>query len=191
MTCNSMAFRRIRSPSAWVALLCAAMLAGAHAAVEKSAMATGDGIEMYWWPKLPELEGWRQDPVASQQYGANALLPEGKGMDGAEAMIYAKAQYKPRARNIESLGELIERDRRDLAEGGSKVRMLAGSRLVSADGRKYACMLSEPAASGIWEKFCYLEEGDYYLVFALRTRSRASFNASLPNFETLVSRYRE
>ena len=69
----------------------------------------------------------------------------------------------------------------------------ANARPCAARGMKRGTRvaLAEPVSPGIWEKFCYLEEGDYYLVFALRARNRAAFNSSLATFEALVTRYHE
>jgi hypothetical protein len=161
------------------------------AAVEKNAVAGEDGIQLSWWPRLPDLPGWSPDPVASMQYGANALVPTGKTFGEADAVLYAKAQYKPHVPDIKSLSDLIERDKREISADGAGARIHVSHPLSSADGRPLSCRVFEPVSSGTWERVCYLEEGDYYLMFALRSRTQASFNASMKAFEALVSRYRE
>lgn len=163
----------------------------AVAEVEKSALSTGDGIQMYWWPKLPALEGWSPDPVASMQYGNNVLAPAGHSFADADAVIFANARYKPRLKDIASLAELIAGDRHDFAErvGGVKVRDAA--RLQSAYGYALQCLALEPVFPGNWERVCYLEEGEYYLTFTLRARSHEAYVAAARAFETLISRYHE
>ena len=181
----------MRSPL--MILACSLALAGppARAAVEKNAVAGADGIVMSWWPRLPEVPGWRQDPVASLQYGASALVPAGADAGPVDAVLYGKAQYKPRAADVHSLEELIARDRRDFAESGDPVHVKDSAGLRSGDGRPLACLQVEPQEQGRWLRVCYLEEGDYYLMFALSARSAAAFHGSMKGFETLVARYHE
>ena len=182
-----------RSPfPRWLALLLTAALAmAAQADVEKNAMPGKDGIELFWWPRLPGLPGWQQDSVASFQYGANTLAPAGRAAADAEAIMYAKAQYKPRLHGVATLAELMARDRKDLAEDAGLAKVRDGAGLVSGDGRRLGCLLVEPVSAGNWQRVCYLEEGDYYLVFALNARSRKAFDDAMKDFKSLVEGYRQ
>jgi hypothetical protein len=162
-----------------------------RAEVERTAIAGGDGIELFWWPKLPPLNGWDHDEIASLQYGANVLAPRGKTFADSESAIYAKALYKPRVPQVKSLSELIDGNRKDFSEdhGGTQVKDAA--RLASGNGRPVACLIVEPTSPGNWQKVCYLEEGDYFLVFTLISQSRSNFDSSVKAFEALISRYRQ
>jgi hypothetical protein len=161
------------------------------AEVERTAIAGGDGIELFWWPKLPPLDGWDQDQVASLQYGANVLAPRGKTFADSESAIYAKALYKPRVPQMHSLSELIDSNRKDFSENNGGTRVKDATRLTSANGRPVVCLIVEPTSPGNWEKVCYLEEGDYFLLFTLIAQSRSNFDSSVKAFEALISRYRQ
>jgi hypothetical protein len=174
--------------AAWLALAVAALPAAAE--MEKNAVAGTQGIQLFWWPRLPAVEGWIHDRPTSLQYGAYMLVPRGKTFAEAEAVIYAKAMYKPRAPQISSLGQLIERDRKEFEDqpGGAKAR--DAERLYTADAQPLACLLFEPTGGGNWERVCYLEEGDYYVLFTLSSRSRAAFESTMKTYVTLINRYR-
>lgn len=173
-------------------LLACALAAGAAPAlaeVERTARAGPDGISLSWWPRLPGLPGWVRDPLKSEQYAASTLVPEAAGAVGTSAVIYAKAQYKPRAPELRVLNDLITRDRNAAVEDGGGVRPSPG--LVSGNGRPLVCLEFESAVGDSWMRACYLEEGDYYLVFALNARERDDYARAMKDFETLVARYRE
>ena len=176
--------------AAWL-LLALAGVAPAMAEVEKNAVSGAQGIELFWWPKLAAVDGWDQDRAASLQYGANLLVPRGKSFGEAEAVIYGKALYKPRAPQIATLAELMERDRKAYGgqAGGSVVHESA--RLYTADARPLACLIFEPTSGGNWERVCYLEEGDYYLLFTLSSRSRTGFESSMKTFVAVLAAYRQ
>jgi hypothetical protein len=181
----------IPSLQAIFAALAIALCLPAVAEVEKTATAGSDGIEMYWWPKLPPLDGWSQDRVASLQYGANVLTPAGKSFADADTVMYARAQFKPRVPDIKSLSELIDRDRKDYSERAGGLKIKESARLKSADGHWLDCLIHEPTSLGNWERVCYLEEGNYYLMFILSAQNRPSFGHSMKAFEALVARYHE
>jgi hypothetical protein len=176
--------------AAWL-LLTLAGVAPAMAEVEKNAVSGAQGIELFWWPRLPAVAGWDHDRPASLQYGANMLVPRGKSFGEAEAVIYGKALYKPRAPQIASLGALIERDRKDFADQPGGVLVHESARLYSADAHPLSCLIFEPTSGGNWERVCYLEEGDYYLLFTLSSRSRAGFEASMKTFVDVIAHYRQ
>ncbi len=182
------------APVALRLLALAAALAAAvpaSAEVEKSAQAGADGIEMNWWPKLPPLPGWTQDKLASVQYGANVLVPYGKRFEESGVAIYAMAQYRPRLRDIHSLSELMESDRNGYAGLIGSVQIKSSPALVSGDRNPVSCMVVQPVTSGIWERDCYLTEGDYFLTFSLRAQNQGSFGQAMRSFETLISTYRQ
>lgn len=186
--------RRRAPPTVCLLLFLLAFVAGpmpGRAEVEKNAVSGAQGIELFWWPRLPAVEGWEHDRPASLQYGANMLVPRGKAFGAAEAVIYAKALYKPRAPQIASLDALVERDRQEFGGPGGGLLVHDSSRLYSADAHPLPCLLFEPVSGGNWERVCYLEEGDYYLLFTLSSRSRAGFESSMKTFVEVVTHYRQ
>lgn len=177
------------------ALRAACLLAAAAAAfpvaaeMEKNAVSGPEGIELFWWPRLPAVEGWEHDRPTSLQYGANMLVPHGKTFAEAEAVLYAKAMYKPRAPQITSLAQLVERDRKEFAGQPGGIQVHESAPLRAADGQPLTCLLFEPTAGGNWERVCYMEEGDYYVLFTLSSRSRTAFESTMKTYVTLINRY--
>jgi hypothetical protein len=60
--------------------LLAGMFAASTAAIadiEKIAIPGERGLQFYWWPKVPLVEGWRHDREHSLHYSVNALAPNG------------------------------------------------------------------------------------------------------------------
>src|SRR6476659_7512895 len=87
--------------------------APAHAEIENIAQHCDQKLCLSWWPKLPPLKGWHQDRPSSLRNSINALAPDGRTFANAEAVIYARAIYKPRVPDVRSLDQLIENDKRD------------------------------------------------------------------------------
>jgi hypothetical protein len=91
-----------------VFLIC--LPACASAKIYKLAIPTDQGFSLYWWPVLPEISGWHHDEAVSEHLAANTLLPNGQSFNAAPAIIYAKADYKPRMADIKTLTQFIAGD---------------------------------------------------------------------------------
>ena len=170
-------------------LSCALMPFSAFAEIEKLAIPScNDKICFIWWPKITAPEGWHHDHKASLRYGFNAFTPDGSTFANAETVMYVRACYKPRDPETKSLAMLIEKDKKvfstdfTIAETGS---------LKTADGKELISLTFFPHDRGNWERVSYGEEGDFYLVFTISSRSRLGFNDAKKQYEQFVASYKE
>lgn len=168
--------------------LCAS--APANSEIEKIATPSDAGLHMTWWPKLPELGGWHHESEASIENAANILAPDGFTFSDAEAVIYAKAVYKPSVTNVINLDQMIENDVAQFTSGGDIVATEVGA-LTTGDGDKMRSYTFFPKADGNWERVTFGEEGDYYLVFTINARSKAGYDQSLRDYEKLITTYKK
>jgi hypothetical protein len=161
-----------------------------QAEIEKNAVMCDTGICFYWWPKLPELKGWRQDKEMSFKFSANALAPEGHSFADAEAVMYATANYKPRMPETKSLAMFIAGDKEQFLSADPSLTITPCDALATGDGQKLLCFSYFPKSDGNWEQVSYGEEGDFYLVFTLSSRSKQGFDKTLAAYREMVSHYR-
>lgn len=158
--------------------------------IEKIATPSDAGLRMTWWPKLPELPGWHHESEASIENGANILAPDGFTFSDSEAVMYAKAVYKPSVPKVINLDQMIENDVNQFISGGDIVATEVGP-LATGDREKLRSYTFFPKADGNWERVTYGEEGDYYLVFTINARSKAGYDQSLRDYEKLISTYKK
>lgn len=163
----------------------------AQAEIEKTARTNQQGVSLNWWPKLFIPDGWHQDQEQSINYNANALAPNGFTFKNADAVIYASALYKPRAPEINSVAELIKKDKADFLQDDNTLQILDSGTITTADGIKLISVDFIPRASGNWERVSYGEENDYFLVFTLSARSEASFKSTLGSYNNIISTYKK
>ncbi|MGC1830211.1 MAG: hypothetical protein WA663_07345 [Candidatus Acidiferrales bacterium] len=162
----------------------------ARAGVEKVAVPCSNGICLYWWPKLPQLKGWHQDKDQSFNYGVNAMAPDGSSFVNSESVIYARAEYKPRVPETKSLGKLIADDRKDFLASDPDITISEVSAFVTGDGVKMRSFTFFPKSKGNWELVSYGEEGDYYLIFTLSSRSKEGFDKAQNAYRELIAHYK-
>jgi hypothetical protein len=180
-------------------LACFSMMVafGAAAEIEKVAAPDEGSISFRWWPKVNPPPGWQQDRDASFAHAVSALVPVGRSFADAPTVMYAKAVYKPRIAEVTSLDAMIERDKQAFVKDSPGVVIHPAAALKTADGRTAVSFTFTPgspaaAKAGVnWERVSYLEEGEFYLVFTVSSRTQSGFRASAKSYETLVSRYRE
>lgn len=166
-------------------------LSVAQAEIEKIAIPGEKGMSFYWWPKLTPVEGWHQDRENSFFYSANALAPDGFTFKSAESVMYARALFKPRERDIKSLEALIESDRKDFEANVPGVSIHEVAALSSSDGQKFRSFTFFPTSGGNWERVSYGEEGEFYLIFTISSRSLSGFNAAVGAYEKLIAGYNQ
>lgn len=102
-----------------------------RADIEKIAMPSNSGFQFYWWPKVTPPPGWHQDKEQSLANAVNTLAPDGSTFGDAEAVMYAKAIFKPREPDVKSLDMLIERDKKEssiLSSRSARARSPVSSR---------------------------------------------------------------
>lgn len=147
-------------------------------------------ICFYWWPKLPTISGWHQDKEQSFNYSANTQAPDGYTFINAETVIYAKALYKPRIPETKSLSQLINDDQNSFKKG-SKLVINPEGKILTADKKQISIYSFTPESNGNWEYVGYGEEGDFYLVFTISSRTQEGLNKNLPIFKEYINGYKE
>jgi len=173
------------------ALACVAATTTAMAEIEKVATTDTGNLSMRWWPKLTPPKGWKHDRPHSVSYGINALAPQRGNFGSARTVMYAKAIPKPREPELKSVEMLMERDKRKALANNPGVAVASGAPLKTADGKTLPSITYAPKGEGNWERVAYGEEGDFYLLFALSSRTRAGYDGAMKSFEALVGSYRE
>lgn len=163
----------------------------AHAEIEKIAIPSDKGFTLYWWPKLPTIPGWHQDRNQSYQFKANALTLDGTTFANAETIMYAKAIFKPRHPDAKSIDMFISKDVKDFLLNVPGIEIRETERLATADGKKLRSFEFIPVKSGNWEKVTYGEEGEFFLICTLSSRSKKGYEARLIDYENLIHRYKE
>jgi hypothetical protein len=164
----------------------------AQAEIEKTALTSQGGTRLMWWPKLVPAEGWQRDVGASQANAINVLVPDGANFGNAETVIYGRAIYKPRDPGLKSLQALIERDQADFRKRSPDLEIREAEAAVAiADGTALRSFTYVPGAGarGNWEAVAYGEDGDYYLIFVMSSRSQKGYEAALASFRNMVASY--
>ncbi len=147
------------------------------------------GVQFYWWPVLPRVEGWYHDRQHSLFYGTNAQAPEHSNFADAETVIYAKAIFKSRVAQIGDVDDLLANDKA-LYQREGNVRVAEVEPLVTADGEAFRSCTFSPQGKGNWEQVAYAEEGDFFLLFTLSSRTRDGFDRARADFREFIRGYR-
>lgn len=159
--------------------------------IEKVGQVCEKGICLAWWPKLEPVNGWHHDREASWAIGANAQVPDGFKFSNAETIIYAKASYKPKIPEATTLEALIRDDKDDFLKHDPTIAITKVPPLKTNDGQVLETYTFFPKGKGNWEEVSYGEEGDFYLIFTISSRSHAGFLATLPVYEQYIAQYKE
>jgi hypothetical protein len=162
-----------------------------RADIEKIAIPGEKGLSFYWWPKLPKIQGWHQDHDNSYRYSVNALAPDNATFANAETVMYAKAIFKPRDPEIKSIEMLIARDKKDFQKNVPGVEIREAKTLATADGKQFKSFAFFPKGAGNWERVTYGEEGEFFLIFTISSRSKVGYNATESTYEKLLGLYKE
>jgi hypothetical protein len=159
--------------------------------IEKVGQVCEKGVCLAWWPKLDPIEGWHHERGPSFANGVNIQVPDGFTFSNAETVIYAKAMYKPRAPEITSLEALIKDDQSDFLKHDSSIQITKAPSLRTNDSKVLESYTFFPKAKGNWEQVSYGEEGDFYLIFTISSRSHEGFIEAFPVYEKFIAQYKE
>jgi len=162
-----------------------------QAEIYKLAIPSESGMKFYWWPVLPEVEGWHHDREHSLMYSSNAQAPDGFTFANAETVIYSKALYKPRVPETKSIAELIKSDKKEFLSRAPDLIVKKVDPLVTDEGVKLQSFTFFPSSNGNWERVTYGEEGDYYIIFTISSRSKKGYQKSLVDYEKFIGQYKE
>lgn len=182
----------------YLPVLIALLISGTlHAEIHREANAAckAGKICFYWWPKLPKITGWQQDKPSSYRYRSNAQVPIGVAFDDAEAVIYARAIYKPRRPKIKNLAQFIASEQKSFLQHHPTFTIQKTTPLTSASGLVFRSFTFMPKTQGNWEQVAYSEEQDdqgnaYYLVFVLSARNQQSYQSTLATYKQFVTQYK-
>ncbi|MES9879638.1 MAG: hypothetical protein ABW185_02010 [Sedimenticola sp.] len=144
----------------------------------------------YWWPILPSVPGWQQDIQNSYHYSANTQAPKGESFSNTESVIYAKALFKPRIPEIKSLSALITDDHNKFKQH-TKPIITRLDNLTTAGGQVFESFQFFPKEKGNFERVSYGEEGEFYLVFTLSSRSKEKYESTMSAYLEFLNRYNE
>jgi hypothetical protein len=162
--------------------------------VEKFATPEGKGISLRWWPKVTAPSGWHHDREHSDHYGFNAFAPDGSTFANADTVMYAKAIYKSRGPDLKSVDAFMARDRKTFLAKDRALAAQDAERVTDGDGKKLKSVVFRPKAAkaeGNWERVAYGQEGDFFLVFVLSSRTAKGYESALKSYRELVGRYKE
>lgn len=162
-----------------------------QAEIYKTAVPSESGMKFYWWPVLPKIKGWHHERNFSLMYSSNTQAPDGFTFVNSESVIYAKAIFKPRRKNIKSLNELIESDKNEFIKNNKNLIINEVNSLTTSDGNKLKSFTFSPKVKGNWERVSYGEENDFYLIFTLSSRSKNGYSESLKDYEKFISNYKQ
>ncbi len=160
----------------------------ADADILRLAIQEGNKVEVYTWPVLPKVDGWHHDRPSSLHFRSNAQAPDGYDFMDAETVIYAKAIFKPSVPYLYDVGDLINNDKAQYSSG-EQVRIAEAAPLATANGTELRSLTFTPVGEGLWEQVAYGEEGEFFLLFTISSRSQAGFERSWHAFESFVTNY--
>jgi hypothetical protein len=186
--------RKLRFPLKhllFATVLCAAITAPATADVEKVAQLCEQQICFRWWPRVDPPDGWKHEREYSLHYNFNALAPVGSDFGAAETVMYANAVYRPRVPEEKTLSTFISSDLQKFKEDTPGLTVDEAPPMFTGDGRIAKAFLLKPTRQGQWERVAYLEEGEYYIVFVVSSRSERGLLEASQAYQSLVISYRE
>ena len=123
-------------------------------------------------------------------HAVNALAPDGSTFENAETVMYAVALYKPRMTEIASVDALIADDKKKFIEQSAAVSIDETKPLATGDGQKLRSFTFFPKSEGNWEQVAYGEEGDYYLIFTVSSRTKSGYAKALQSYEAMLRGYK-
>jgi hypothetical protein len=163
----------------------------ANAEIERIAVPCEQKICFYWWPKLSPVKGWHHEREYSYKYSANAQAPDGYTFANAESVIYAKALYKPRIPKTASLEMLIKDDKEEFLSRDPNIIISEVEPLKTGDGQTLRSFTFFPKEKGNWEQVSYGEEGDFYLIFTVSSRTKEGFAKVIKDYRQFITQYKE
>jgi hypothetical protein len=158
--------------------------------IEKIAIPSQRGLDLYWWPKVGAPYGFFHDEAASRLTSVKMFVPKGFTFSNAETVIYAKASFKSRMPKVKSLKALIEQDLAEFKGRDPNLIVNPGPSIKDGDNKQLDVFSFVPSAQGNWETVAYSEEGEFYLLFTISSRSKDGHEACLPLFKAMIEGYR-
>lgn len=175
-------------PWLWLPILLAPSYC--HGEIEKIAIPSQRGMDLFWWPKVNPPSGFFNDEAASRQTAVKMFVPNGFTFSNAETVIYAKATFKQRIPDVKSLQALIDKDLAEFKGRDPNLMVTPGPAMKDGDSKQMMVFSFVPSGQGNWETVAYSDEGEFYLLFTISSRSKHGHNACLPLFKAMIEGYR-
>ncbi|MDE2421281.1 MAG: hypothetical protein KGO49_08910 [Gammaproteobacteria bacterium] len=162
------------------------------AEILKFASPTESGIQFVWWPKVTPPKHWHVDEGSSHYFSFNAIAPDGSTFSNAEAVLYAKANFKPRSPEIKNLRSFIQEDIASIRQQKTSVQVVQEKTIFSGSHKPFQVIAYNPISENDnnWERVAYGEDDEYYITFVISSRSKSALNNALPAFASMISSYK-
>lgn len=163
----------------------------ASAEIEKTAQTSAKGICLAWWPKMDPVNGWHHEREPSIANGINVQVPDGFTFSDAETVIYATGLYKPRVPETTTLEMLINKDKEEFFSKDPGITITEERPIKTGDGNALKSYTFFPNEKGNWEQVSYGEEGDFYLIFTISSRSHEGYKKAFEVYKQYIDQYKE
>lgn len=168
------------------------LFAGAlHAEAPKPFIPEEPEMKGYWWPVYIDASGKREESFYGLPLGDYPTAANGTLLDDIETVIYARAIFKPRVRTILSLEELIEDDQQQFRRRDPDAVIRAVEPVMTTEGDALRSYLYISQKGNSWEQVSYSEEGQFYLLFTIRSQSQHRYVEDLPSYLNYIRKYRK
>ena len=154
-----------------------------------------DKICFFWWPTLPEVEGWHQDMTQSYSYRVNAQAPENHTFADAEAVIYARASYQEESSSENTIEAFITTSQRQfISRAPSELQVTKTGELFSKGKHRFLSYSFFPTGAGNWEQVSYTQERDkdgnrYFIILVLSSKSKDGFEQNIGVYNEFIAQY--
>lgn len=147
-------------------------------------------MKAFWWPVYIDNSGARQEKLYGLPLGEYPTAQDGSLLSNIETVIYARALYKPRLRGITSLEALIESEQAEFRRRNPEVSVEELETVSGSDGKPLRSFAYLPKRRGDWERVTYSEEGEFYLLFTLRSKSQQRYQQDMESYLSYIRQYR-
>jgi hypothetical protein len=163
----------------------------ANAEISKVTVPTDSAPQVYWWPVLPVPQGWVRDDEESRARGVNVIRPAATSFEDAPAVIYARADSKPRFPQIHSLADYMRLDEADIRAQSPSADIVHLPDVKTGDGAVLKVVSHALPQRRQWELVAYGEEGDFYVLFTVSGSTEADLKAHEGVFYALLAKYKK
>jgi len=163
----------------------------AYAEVLKPFIPAEPDMKGFWWPVYINSSGEKQESFYGMTQGQYPTAEDGTLLNEIETVIYARALYKPRLPTLASIEELIENEQKQFKDRTPGIEIKATEPVKTLDGKElksYSFFLKE---KGSWERVTYSEEGDFYLLFTIRSQNQQRYEQDLEAYLNYIRKYRK
>jgi hypothetical protein len=145
------------------------------------------GKSMAYFLEAPK--GWVMDAAEGRKYGANAVFhPADKLWPDSKVMIYTISDSKSKTMN--GVADKVRNTVKMFKDEGSPLKVVKKAPIKSVEGRTAQVYYYTGDKRGNVEAGAYYDEKDCVNFFVLTARDQATFDRSIPLFDSIVRSYR-